>query len=1078
MPSASPRLSALLAPCFLVLTALPAAAQIEIISWVPPYAIEEARAAAEANFGACDVADGLTRVGLQFWVPNPDGTIKYADHEWYTPVDADVAWWRTWCDDNGVECLLTVYNNVGTWDWSLARSAFADNAATFVGALVDEMDRHALDGIDLDLEGIGALNADRAAYAAFVANLSAELRARGKTLTIDSFHYIWNAPNHDWWPDWVGQVDNIHAMGYDDLFEGGTSYQPYSFQQRAGLDAGHAATVVSMGMPSWLGSWGVSSGRGTSALAHVQEVRLDLPTATGIAVWDLQLAAWQDSALWCEIAALRGGGGPAPTAAIVLDQIGYVADRAKGAVIREPEAGFDGPAPLGWVPGDIEIRRVSDDGVAMVAPATPWRAGAVHSQSGDRTWSVDFSALVEPGSYYLWSEDGGVTSVPFEIDPGAYAAALRHAGRAFFYQRCGTPRGSAHGGAAWADESPCHVGPDQDVACRPVGDPTGDPLDLSGGWHDAGDYGKYVNYADGALHDLLAAYEESPAAFGDDWSIPESGNGVADLLDEAWWELSWLLAMQQPSGGVLHKVSVTDWSAASPPSADAGPRRHGPITTSATVSACGAFAHAAAVFRSVGLPLTEARAATLEAAARRAWDYLQANPGWSSYDGAGFANGAVKEDTHEEQASNLTCAAAYLHALTGEAAYRDAVDATYADVHLVAWRFAYPFETEYQDCLLAYAASPGATPAVATAIRDAYTTSMLGADNLQHVVDGDDPYGAYLPDASHVWGSNRVKAHQGLMYLQVARHGLDPGREAVHRDAALGYLHYLHGRNPLGLAFPSRFGPAGAERSTHEIYHSWFGDGTPWDRNPPPGILPGGVNPSFAPDPAYTGPPLEPPEGQPILKSYRDWNTGWPENSWQVTENHVPYQAAYVRLLANFVGAEAPSPPVIREQPSASDACEGDAVTLRVVARGVEPLRYAWRRDGVPLPEAPPYSGTTGPTLTVTSVSVAEAGRHDVVVTDDLGASTISAPGELAVFPATPPVAATLRVARTGNAADLSWQPVAGATEYAVLTCDATLGDCEPVAVAATMGPPFRVEEDAARVTWMRVETAGPCPGP
>ena len=62
-------------------------------------------------------------------------------------------------------------------------------------------------------------------------------------------------------------------------------------------------------------------------------------------------------------------------------------------------------------------------------------------------------------------------------------------------------------------------------------------------------------------------------------------HGVPDLLDEIWWELQWLLRMQQPSGGVLHKVHVTDWSAESPPSSDAGARRYGPVTASATISA-------------------------------------------------------------------------------------------------------------------------------------------------------------------------------------------------------------------------------------------------------------------------------------------------------------------------------------------------------------------------------------------------------------------------------------------------------------------------------------------------------------
>ena len=289
--------------------------KIEVMTWVPPYAISACQDAFLADFGACDAKDGLTRIGLQFWVPRPDGTIKYADHESYTPTDADVAWWQSWCTTNGIECLLCLYNNTGKWDWNLARSAFADNRATFVNALVSEMNRLGLDGIDIDLEGTGNLDGDRIAFDQFVHDLWLELSASGKILTIDTFHYIWNAPNQNWWSDWLGEVDNIHTMGYDDLYEGGTTWHKYSYQQDIGYAAGYAGDVVLMGMPSWLASWGASSGRGTSALAHVQEVRYDLTEPTGIAIWDLQLGEWQDSDLWCEIKALKEGAALEPPAA-------------------------------------------------------------------------------------------------------------------------------------------------------------------------------------------------------------------------------------------------------------------------------------------------------------------------------------------------------------------------------------------------------------------------------------------------------------------------------------------------------------------------------------------------------------------------------------------------------------------------------------------------------------------------------------------------------------------------------------------------------------------------------------------
>ncbi|MCH2198127.1 MAG: glycoside hydrolase family 9 protein [Flavobacteriales bacterium] len=60
---------------------------------------------------------------------------------------------------------------------------------------------------------------------------------------------------------------------------------------------------------------------------------------------------------------------------------------------------------------------------------------------------------------------------------------------------------------------------------------------MSGGWFDARDYNKCVTILWACINDLLMAYRESTIAFGDDWDIPESCNGVPNILDEIKWEL-------------------------------------------------------------------------------------------------------------------------------------------------------------------------------------------------------------------------------------------------------------------------------------------------------------------------------------------------------------------------------------------------------------------------------------------------------------------------------------------------------------------------------------------------------------
>lgn len=760
---------------------------------------------------------------------------------------------------------------------------------------------------------------------------------------------------------------------------------------------------------------------------------------------------------------------------IVVDQFGYLPEARKVAVLADRQQGFN--APDAYLPGpQLEVRRWADDAVAFTGSPGAWRGGALHAQSGDRAWHFDFSALATPGSYYVWDAALGVGSGRFEIADDAAAGALDQALHSLYYQRCGVAKVAAHAGASWADGA-CHLGPLQDLDCRLVLNPAGTPgLDLSGGWHDAGDYNKYVNFADDPVHDLLLAYEQHPGAFTDAVGIPESGNGIPDVLDEARVELEWMLKMQVADGSVMHKVSVTDFSAASPPSADAGARRHSLPTASATISACGAFAHAAIVFGTLGDAPSQAFAQRLETAAIDAWNWLVANPGQvpSAYDNSGF-NSAPAEDSGYDQLANRTCAAAYLLVLTGDTRYRDFFDASYTSVHLLQWGHAYPFEALYQDGLLYYGRSPIATRAVIGAIRQAFRDSMNGPSNLEHWTNGDDPYGAFLEDADYTWGSNRTKSAYGNMYRAMVEQDLDPARSPEHAAAAAGYLHYLHGVNALGLVFLTNMGGHGAERSATTLYHSWFADGTAWDQvgvsplGPPPGILPGGVNPSYQPDAFYTGPPIEPPENQPVQKSYRDWNTSWPENSWEVTENQVAYQATFIRLLAAHVRRVA-APPLATTDPSDAVACAGGSASFAVTASGgTPPYSWQWQHDTLDVP------GATTDTLAIAPVGAADAGSYACVVRDSGGASITSGSAQLTVndLPASP--GASLRVTRPGGTVTLAWNACAGAAGYAVLRCDASAGPCLPADAAAPPATSWTEPDPSLRVLWYSVAAANAC---
>ena len=132
-------------------------------------------------------------------------------------------------------------------------------------------------------------------------------------------------------------------------------------------------------------------------------------------------------------------------------------------------------------------------------------------------------------------------------------------------------------------------------------------------------------------------------------------------------------------------------------------------------------------------------------------------------------------------------------------------------------------------------------------------------------------------------------------------------RHEAYREIIGGYVHFIHGRNPLALCFLTNMGHAGVDRCVTEIFHNWFRDGSPlYDGKnsrygPAPGYLAGGPNKFFSVD------WIRPPFGEPPMKAYRDWNSAWNsqrqanEASWEITEPAIYYQAVYTLLLSQFV---------------------------------------------------------------------------------------------------------------------------------------------------------------------------------
>jgi endoglucanase len=623
-----------------------------------------------------------------------------------------------------------------------------------------------------------------------------------------------------------------------------------------------------------------------------------------------------------------GANGPIPV--IVVDQFGFPTKASKIAVIRDPQVGYDSGAR--FTPGSTyAVVNRSTGEVVKQGPPTAWNGGATDDISGDKVWWFDFSDVTSPGTYAVVDVERGLRSVEFEIDDRIYRSVLKHAVRMFFYQRAGFEKTAATAGPDWADTA-SHMRGGQDPQTRPWQAKrsvnASQIKDLHGGWFDAGDYNKYTSWTARTLIVLLRAYDENPNAFGDDSGIAESGNGVPDILDEIKWALDWLARMQNTDGSLL---CVQGLDHGSPPSTAARPSYYGPPTTAASLMGAAAFAYAAKIYSARPEANLRSYGNDLAARARRAWDWATANPGVLYYNNdetrqpgsGGLASGKQEMDDAQRLFAKFE-AAVYLYELTGDVSYKTFVETNYTSIAPdhgpTLW------VTDRQEALLYYTRLPGISIQVRSAILKKFVANVTAnADQLPMVTKNEDPYRS--PIKGYVWGSNQSKALQARLYQLLATYGDDAATAATADSAAMGYLHYIHGVNPLGLVYLTNMKSAGAEHSASTMFHMWFTHGSPrWERvsgtmaGPPPGYLVGGPNPEYSKDPcciaaigsreyrcrgsaafSFCSNSYAPPLGQPPLKSYLQFNEGWPGNSWQVTEPSTGYQAYYIRVLARYV---------------------------------------------------------------------------------------------------------------------------------------------------------------------------------
>ncbi len=486
------------------------------------------------------------------------------------------------------------------------------------------------------------------------------------------------------------------------------------------------------------------------------------------------------------------------------------------------------------------------------------------TQSGERIFKADFSPLIRPGAYYLSVEAPGVAdSLSFRIGSAVYQPLVVEAARYFYYQRQGIALDAAHAGAYTRA-----VGHPQD-ASAPFASGVNPPRDVSQGWYDAGDYGKYVNSGAVAVSDLAWAYQLVPNEFEDgQLNIPESGNRVPDILDEAKWELDFILKMQdRASGGFYHMVQPTTNAA---PDKDTTQRMIEDVDGSSTnVRPTDDAASAAAALGEASISFEKfdpAYAGTLLTAARRGWDYLVANPN-------GVAPVPGPYGISDDHADRLWAAAA-LYRATGETQYNRYFLDNYQNF-ASAWDGSRDnpggvgnmAQTAFLDYLRASHPDRAARAWFAAKF-EAWREPVLTRSEQG-------PWHNTLQDNDYYWGSNGVALNVvhvlAVGSIVLGDYHLSSGVRVVR--AVQSALNYILGINPLRVSFVTG---EGADSATTIYSTAWSNEGHP---GVPRGYLPDGPNVYNNPLLSCTAP----------AKCYLDNDSNWTTN-----ENAIYWNADLV----------------------------------------------------------------------------------------------------------------------------------------------------------------------------------------
>lgn len=501
---------------------------------------------------------------------------------------------------------------------------------------------------------------------------------------------------------------------------------------------------------------------------------------------------------------------PADTtsSAIMINQLGFLPDSTKIAVVPAVDA----------TTFDI----ITNDG--SVAFSGELSSAGIWEVAGESVKRADFSALITPGEYRV-SVTGLKNSAPFSIDDDIYSAVHDAAIKAYYFNRASTALEEKHAGihARPAGHPDTNVMVHKSAASQSR--PAGTIISAPKGWYDAGDYGKYIVNSGISTYTLLTTYQHFPAFYQSrKLSIPESGNQLPDLLDEILWNLDWMEAMQDTNdGGVYHKLTTLRFSGEIMPHEGTEQRYVVQKGTGATLNFAAVMAQASRVFA----PFDSERAERYLAASEAAWSWATDNPEVIYQQPEDVRTGAYGDENFDDE---FGWAAAELFLATENKKYLGEFFSRDLNAEPPSWN-------TVQALGYISLAKFGQPLLNADQYRNVVSELIVSANKIVESYNNS-AFRVPMEEDDFVWGSNGVAMNRAMIALQAYQ--LTGKREF--KDAAVGLVDYIFGRNPTHYSYVSGFG----DKPVIGIHHRPSeADGVD---APVPGFVAGGAQSNNNPD--------------------------------------------------------------------------------------------------------------------------------------------------------------------------------------------------------------------------------------